>query len=124
MIDEYTCCVNLDEDWWIKIINNYGIVDYINIKNNLRDIDSIQHVEDLFTHLILPLAKEDQFGNLIEWQISDYDNLYTLNEIPEEYLKKYEDPLCCFESESESSNTPDIINDQIRNYFDNTIMDF
>ena len=123
MFTEYTCCVDLDDDWWIKIINNYGIVDYINIKNNLRDKDSIQKVEDLFSHLILPPPSEDQYGNMIEWNILDYDNLYTLNELPEEYIHKTQNPEC-FISESESYATRDLNFDQIKNYFDTTIMDF
>ncbi len=123
MFDEYTYCINLDEDWWIKIINNYGIVDYINIKNNLVDPDSIEHVEDLFEHLILPPDKQDQYGNLITWEILDYENIYTLNELPEKYLNKTENPQCCFDSESESSYDLRMTSN-ISNYFDTTIIDF
>lgn len=122
LIDEYTCCVNLDEDWWIKIVNNYGITDFISIKNNLRDIDSINTVPDLFTHIILPPPKEDQFGHMIYWEILDRENLYALNQLPPEYNHTSQNPKCCFDPES--AELVDIRDDKIKNYFDNTILNF
>ena len=122
LYDEYTCCVNLDEDWWIKIKNNYGIHDFISIKNNLRNKDSIKTVNDIFDHLILPQPKLDQFGNLIEWEIDDRENLYMLNQLPENYMDKFDNPKCCFDPESE--DLVNLKNDTIKNYFDNTIIDF
>ena len=119
---DYICCVNLDEDWWIKIVNNYGINDFINIKNNLRDIDEISTVEDLFTHLILPLDKQDQYGNIIHWEIADNKNLYTLNELPPEYYNKDYNPKCCFDPES--AEVVELAFDSTKSYFDNTIIDF
>ena len=122
----YICCVNLDEDWWIKIVNNYGITDFINIKGNLRDPDSIEHIEDLFTHIILPATSKnpqvDQYGNIVYWTVADYQNLYTLNELPPEYSNLEENPKCCFDPES-----GDVINydvDETKNYFDSILIDF
>lgn len=122
MIESELICVNLDEDWWIKIVNNFGMTDFINIKNNLHDVESISTIEDLFEHLILPPPTEDRYGNIITWEILDYENLYSLSELPEDYLNKSEDPACCFESIPESYHT--LKYDTTKNYFDSTLTDF
>ena len=117
-------CVDLDGDWSVKIIDNYGHVDFLQIKDNLKNKETIYDISDIFEHLILPPKKEDVFGNIIYWSIADNQNLYTLNPLPYDYWNKRNNPPCPqIESESEAWEDPNIIN-RVSNYFDTTISNF
>ena len=69
-------------------------------------------------------GKTDQYNNTIIWHLSDYDNIYQLNNLPEKYYKKDYDPGC-FESFSESESELDTYRRSIdQNYFDTLINNF
>ena len=85
-------CVDLDGDWSVKIINNYGTISYYPIKDHLVDKDSIDDVSDIFTHLILPDPYPDPYGHIIRWEIMDRYNLYKVHALPYDYYKTEYDP--------------------------------
>ena len=41
-------CVDLDGDWSVKIEDEYGNIDFFGIKDNLRDIEEIQDLDQKF----------------------------------------------------------------------------
>ena len=97
---ESLICIDLNDDWCVKIVDRYNNFDYLIIKDNIDiDISEIESISDIFNHIILPKTK-DPYGIDNEWVIYDMDNLYTINELKQSDWKSSNNPIC-FESESE-----------------------
>jgi len=112
-------CVDLDGNWSVKIIDNYNNIDFLEIKNNLIDKETIYDVSDIFTHLVLPSRVVDSKGRIIrEWHIADDQNLYTLNPLPQQYWNSTYNPPC-YESYEETTIEP-----LISNYFDSVVSNY
>lgn len=110
-------CVDLDGDWSVKIVDNYGNVQFVLIRDNLRDKETIYEVSDIFSHLILPSQTIDEHGNITYWSIADLQNLYILNPLSKNYWPLDEDESC--ESFSDNNDNP-----TTKNYFDYTVENF
>lgn len=110
-----------DYTWYVKLKDNrYNDTKYVEIDVDLSSIESMDDIESLF---------EIISENLPEgYQIADWENLYTVNDLPCEYWHKTHNPPC-FESESwsESDSEPEYDWNRPRrtqNYFDSLIKDF
>ena len=106
-------CVDFGGGRIIKIVDEYGNIDFFGIKDNLKNIEEIIEVSDIFTHLI---------GIPDGWEIIDFENLYTLNPLPSQFWNTDKNPPC-YESESESYMEIDE-DSGVRRFFDSTIQNF
>jgi hypothetical protein len=102
--------------WYVKISDKYNNIKYVEVSIN-QNISSIDEIFDIMKDF-LPDG----------YYICDYDNLYTLNDIPCEYWSQSKNPIC-FDIISESiSGESEIIWDIQRDlnttYFDTFIETF
>lgn len=101
-----------DYSWYIKVSDEYSDTKYIEIviDQNITDIN------DIFSIMQNRLPQG--------YSILDYENLYTLNDIPCEYWSRSQNSIC-FESISESDWGFDITyNNTDKTYFDTIIETF